>query len=95
MNRTCLEWIAQVRYKTGPQQVLTSSSSTFNVLAFQDQQDAEACFLVDKDTSSPTYRATHDISIFGPSSWLDNGDGALASRRKIQKWKITPVPTLE
>jgi hypothetical protein len=54
-------------------------------MAFQYQPDAEACFLINEDTSSPTHRATRDISIFGPSSWLDNGDGAWASSwHKIQ-----------
>ncbi len=44
-----------------------------------------------KDTSSPTHRVTHDVSIFGPSSWLDDGDGAWdSSWRKIQNLKIMP-----
>ncbi len=79
VNRTCPEWIAQVRYETGPWRVRTFSSSTSNILAFQNQPDAEAYFLVDEDTSSPTHRATHEVSIFGPFSW-----------RKIQNLKMTP-----
>jgi hypothetical protein len=48
---------------------------------------------MDEDTSSPTHRAMHDVSIFEPSSWLDDGDGAWASSwGKIQNWKMSKIP---